>query len=122
VQQRLVENPNDADALRLRGQIHLDRGQLDAAIADFRASLASQKDAHAQDLLIDAMLAALRADFGGHRHLLGELENLVSTPQQQSEFLRLTAEGLRQMGESQAAFEHYLQLASLTWSDQALEQ
>lgn len=122
VQQRLVANPQDADALRLRGQIHLDRGQLDAAIADFRASLAAQKDAHAQDLLVDAMLAALRADFVNHRHLLGDLEKLVSTPQQQSEFLRLTAEGLRQMGESQAAFEHYLQLASLNWSDQALEQ
>ena len=122
VQERLVANPKDADALRLRGQIHLDRGQLDAAIADFRASLAAQKDAHAQDLLVDAMLAALRADFASHRHLLGDLEDLVTTPQQQSEFLRLTAEGLRQMGESQAAFEHYLQLASLNWSDQTLEQ
>ena len=122
VQQRLAQNPRDADALRLRGQIHLDRGELDAAIEDLRTSLQSQEDAHAQDLLVDAMLAALRDDFSGHRHLLGDLEELVTTPRQQSEFLRLTAEGLRQMGESQAAFEHYLQLASLNWSEQTLEQ
>ncbi len=122
VAERLVQNPQDADALRLRGQIHLDRGQLDKAIEDLRGSIRLQADAHAQDLLVDAMLTSLRNDFAKYRNTLPELERLIANPQQQSEFLRLTAEGLSKLGENQAAFEHYLQLASLNWADNALEQ
>jgi outer membrane protein assembly factor BamB/tetratricopeptide (TPR) repeat protein len=113
VEQRLKANPADPRALRLRGEILLDDGKHAEAIACFQKSYEADKAPETRDVLRQAMLDALRADFKAHRQRTGEMETLLDTPLERSEFLRLMARGCREAGEWEAALAHCLKLVDL---------
>lgn len=113
VAERLAANPQDAESLLLRGEIHWDEGRLQEAIADFRRSLEISADPKARNLLRDAMFEGLKTDFARHRKSVEEIERLIDDSQQRANLLRLLATGCENVGEYHGAFGHYLKLIDL---------
>lgn len=103
-------NPQDPDALAQRGALALHHGDVHAAIADLRKSFDLAPRPRTRDLLIDALFEGLNSDFADYSELGGKLEQLISTPDERSRFIRIMAEGLRAQGKHRAAFDLYLQL------------
>ena len=66
-QRRLAANPNDAEALALKGEILLDAGKRSEAVASFRRAYELQPQQRTRDLLRDALLEGLRDDFAAYR-------------------------------------------------------
>ncbi|MCH7988644.1 MAG: PQQ-binding-like beta-propeller repeat protein [Planctomycetes bacterium] len=112
IAKRMQDNPNDPDALALRGEMKLHQGNEKGGIADLTQSISMKPDARAQTVLIATLLEGLRRDFAGYQNSIEQVRHLISDSQQQSTFLRLYAEGLQQIGEHRAAFSEYLQLAA----------
>jgi len=77
--------------------------------------LAPQDDA-IRASLVTALMAALRSDFATNRQLARELESLLDQPNQQAEFYRLMASGLREAGDVNGAVDYFLKLAVATSS------
>ncbi|MGE0606386.1 MAG: PQQ-binding-like beta-propeller repeat protein, partial [Pirellulales bacterium] len=113
VAETLKKNPDDPEALALRGELLLDAGQIDEAAEQLRRSLALRDDPRAKDLLVDALLEGLRTDFAAYRGHSNEIESLVSAPSQWDNYLRLMAAGLHAAGEHLPAFDAYMRLAAL---------
>lgn len=111
----LQKDPNDAGALARRGEIYLQRGQIDAAIADFRKSYEIDDSPRTRQLLVEALLEGLRVDFAANRQVIPEAEKLIALmpatmrASLKSRFLRLQAMGLQEIGEEQEAFTIFLQ-------------
>lgn len=122
VARRLKENPRDAAALSLRGEMLLAEGALVPAIESLRASFELEQDPRTQNLLLDALLESLRADFAANRPHMDEIEKLIAQPEQRMAFLRLVALGLQQTGEIGPAFETYLSIVRLQPDEHVLEE
>ena len=58
-------------------------------------------------------MAALRDDFANNRQVAMELESLIDQPNQQAEFFRLMAVGLRQLGTVDQSVDFFLKLAAM---------
>jgi outer membrane protein assembly factor BamB len=113
VAKTLAEHPDDAQARARQGELLLDEGRFDEAVAELRRSYESSSDTRTRELLVDAMLESLRLDFAGHRGLADDIERLADRPSQQSALLRLMAIGLQKSGELVPAFEAYVKMADL---------
>ncbi|MBN2579687.1 MAG: PQQ-binding-like beta-propeller repeat protein [Pirellulales bacterium] len=113
VRKRLAQNPNDAEALRLRGEILWDGRKRGDAIECFRRSYALQPDPYTRKLLRESLLEGLQKEFAAYRRDIREIESLLDKPSQKASFLRLMADGLAQSGEPWEAFEQILKLAEL---------
>ncbi|NQT13932.1 MAG: PQQ-binding-like beta-propeller repeat protein, partial [Planctomycetes bacterium] len=113
VDQRLATVSEDAESLRLRGEILWAEGKLDEAIGCFRRSAKSSPEADTRELLREALFDGLRRDFAGRRGDVVEIRQLIEQPDQEATFLRLMAVGLAGAGEHGSALEHYLKLVEL---------
>lgn len=118
----LTEHPDDAQALARRGELFLNEGHFPEAVADLRHSLELDADPRTRELLVDAMLEALRLDFAARRESLPELDRLVDQPHQRAALERLTAEGLQRTGETLPAFKAYLSMVDLAHTPDALDR
>ncbi|HTI49817.1 MAG TPA: PQQ-binding-like beta-propeller repeat protein, partial [Planctomycetaceae bacterium] len=119
----LTANPDDSEALALRGEIRLQRGDVREAYADLQRALELKSDdAGVRELLVGSLLEGLRVDFGTYRHLQVDFDRLLTTPAQRSAWLWLQASGLQRSGEWQSAFEALLRFADPDVSDQETER
>ncbi len=110
---RLDADPNDAEALSLRGETRLDAGKPLEAIADFRRAYQLKADLKTRGLLRDTLLEGLQADFAAYRDRHDEIQRLLDDPVQQATFLRLMVRGLQTEGESASAFDYCQKLIDL---------
>lgn len=108
---RLKQNPQDAEALALRGEYRLSQGDLDAGRDDLRRSLKLRESPDTQSVLFDSLLQGLQADFAGHRAALGELEQLAETSAQRAVLYRAWSEGLLGAKQYAQAFQVLLKLS-----------
>lgn len=111
--QRLAANPDDAEALSLRGETLLDAGKRPEAVAAFRRAYELDADARTRELLRDSLLDGLRTEFAVYRDEGKDVERLLDDPMQRAMYLRLMADGLRQAGEWSPAFDYYEKLIDL---------
>ncbi len=114
IQQRiatLTTDPLDAQALALRGELRLHRGEEAAGLSDLRESLKHKPDPHAKSVLATALLAAARAEPERIRERVAELEAITDDPQQKNEFLRLYSQALQSAGDRRGAFVQLIRLA-----------
>jgi len=121
VEQRLAANPDDAEAVSLRGEILLDEKKQAEAIACFRRAYALDKGPRTRDLLRDALLDGLRLKFAQYRDQSKEIESLLDDSQQRATYVRLTATGLHRAGEWQPAFQQYQKLIALDEKQRRME-
>ncbi|OYW13178.1 MAG: hypothetical protein B7Z55_17280 [Planctomycetales bacterium 12-60-4] len=112
VETALEQQPNDPDALALRGELRLHEGDDAAAVADLRKSLSIKPNAQASLVLAELLIAGLRTDLPSDRELITEIEGLIQDDHQRTEFLCLTAAAFEKRGELLPAFEQYLKLAT----------
>ena len=110
---RLAANPDDAAALALRGELLLDDGKRDEAIANLSRSYELEPDRRTASLLRLALLDGLRNDFPAYQGRVSEIEPLLDGPREQAEFLRVMANGLQQSERWSDAFAYYLKLVEL---------
>lgn len=118
----LASAPDDPEALARQGELLLDEGRFDEAVAELRRSYDRQPDARTRELLVDGMLESLRLDFAQHRALAPEIERLAEQPAHHAKLARLLASGLQQAGEISAAFEAYLRMVDLKSDPQPSER
>src|SRR5262249_33696879 len=109
IAEALVQNPDDPQALALRGEIQLQRGKTADAYADLKRALELKSDdAAIRSLLVGSLLEGLRVDFAAYRRLDGEIESLATAPEERSAYLWLKAVGLNRAGETAAALDALL--------------
>lgn len=113
VAERLKTNGDDPQALVRLGEINFDAGNVDEATRLFRRAYELAPDDMTRDVLVESLIAGLRADFAAHRQSTTELEKLIVRKSHQLEYLRLLGEGLRGTGEPATALEAYLRIADL---------
>ena len=113
VETALSQNPNDASALALRGEIRLSLGAEDAGLKDLRTSLKLMPTPRAQDRFVTALTEGLRFDFDKYRKFRDEVEPFLNTPKLRWEYTRLYADALNLNDEKAAAFAEYLKLVDL---------
>lgn len=119
----LAQNPNDSQALALRGEIQLQRGKTAEAYADLKRALELKSDDTAiRSLLVGSLLEGLRVDFDAYRGLDGEIESLITAPDERSTYLWLKAMGLNRAGEAPAALAALLKFGDPRIADQQLER
>ena len=121
VTQALRDNPNDAWALGLRGELALQRGDELAAYRDLKLALELKPDLRTRDLLRSSLLEGLRVDFTKFKTSQADIESLLDTPEQRSKYYQLIGRGLEQAGDWQAAFSAYLKLVNPTLKPEGLE-
>ena len=118
----LETNPDDPVALAHYGEILLHQRQVPEATAALRRSYQLRPDAVSRQLLVEALLETLRADFTRHRDVAAEIEALLERPEEGAQYLRVMATGLLAAGETTAAFEAYLKLADPALGPHELER
>jgi outer membrane protein assembly factor BamB len=121
ISRRLAAKPEDAEALRLHGEMLLDGGKLAEAIESFRHAYQAGPDQRTRELLRDSLLDGLRTNFAGYRGRTNEIERLLDEPAQRAAYLRLMADGLQSAGQWRDALDHYLRLIDLDRSDRGME-
>ncbi len=121
VAQRLAANPTDYRALVDQGEIFLQQGRLGEAVASFRKAAAEDPTPRSRQLLGQAMLEALEAEFPTHRQWAPQLEQLLQEPEQQARFLRLMASGNRELGNFRESMEYLVRLIELDRTSPGLE-
>ncbi|MDX1945761.1 MAG: PQQ-binding-like beta-propeller repeat protein [Pirellulaceae bacterium] len=108
----LKENPNDAEALALKGQILLQEGKKAESLDLLRRAVSKNpENTSAKSLLVKVMLSLLRDDFAANFALAEELDQLVTDPAQQREILRFRALGLAKAGKTGEALAALVALA-----------
>jgi outer membrane protein assembly factor BamB len=117
----LKDKPDDGWALAHRGEIELEAGELDAAIADLRRAYQPSGDPWNRELLFEALLAGLTQDFNKHRDALPDLEQLVRDDRERGTYLRVRAAGLQHAGDVAGALDADLKLAALEPPAEELE-
>ncbi|MBI3865453.1 MAG: PQQ-binding-like beta-propeller repeat protein [Planctomycetia bacterium] len=119
----LAQNPDDAQSLALRGEIQLQRGKTAEAYLDLKRALELKSDdAAIRSLLVGSLLEGLRVDFNSYRGLEGDIEALLSAPQERATYLWLRAEGLKRSGDAPAALAALLKFGDPGVADQDLER
>jgi outer membrane protein assembly factor BamB len=113
VAKALEANPDDAEALCLRGEILLDSNQHRDALAALRESYGLEADPRTRELLREALFEGLREDFAAYHDKSASLEPLLDTPTQRATYLRLMASGLQEAGKLREALAHYLKLVEV---------
>ncbi|MFN0054491.1 MAG: PQQ-binding-like beta-propeller repeat protein [Planctomycetales bacterium] len=120
---RLINDPDDGAALALRGEILLQRGQVQQAYVALQRALDLQSDDEViRQLLVGSLLEGLRVDFAEYRHLPVDFDRLFAAPEQRSAYLWLQAAGYSRMGDPHSAFESLLKFADLSVSDREQER
>lgn len=130
----LKANPNDPAGLAARGEILLDDGKIDAAIADLRKARASNPpDAitrRVRDKLYQAYTEVLRKDFTAGESFLEEYKTLLELPidtqdpaekqrlideqlNRKARYLTILARGREKQGRLVEAYTHYREFAGL---------
>jgi outer membrane protein assembly factor BamB len=117
----LRDNPNDAWALGLRGELALHRGDELTAYRDLKLALSLKPEPRTRDLLRSSLLEGLRVDFAKFKSSQSDIEALLDTPEQRSRYYQLLGRGWEQAGEWQAAFSAYLKLVNPTLKPEGLE-
>ncbi len=110
VAERLNRDPDDAEALALRGELLLDAGKRDEGIRTLHRSYELAADRRTAELLLEAMLDGLRHEFARYLGQVHTIEPMLAESRRRAEFLRVMADGLQRAGRWSEAFEHYLQL------------
>ncbi|MBN2473024.1 MAG: PQQ-binding-like beta-propeller repeat protein [Pirellulales bacterium] len=113
VARRLADIPNDPVALSMQGEILMEQGKQAEAVAFLRRAYGLDADPRTRELLRDALLNGLRLDFATYHDHSEEIEDLLDDPMHWAAYLQLTATGLQQAGEWEAALAHYLKLVDL---------
>ena len=108
---KLTTDPQDTQALALRGELRLHRGEELAGLSDLRESLKHKPDPHAKLVLATALLAGARAKPERILERAAELEAITDDPQQKNEFLRLYSQALESAGDRRGAFVQLIRLA-----------
>ncbi|MBS0260634.1 MAG: PQQ-binding-like beta-propeller repeat protein [Planctomycetes bacterium] len=120
---RLAKNQDDPQALKLRGEIQLQRGKSIEAYQDLKRALElDPNDAGIRSLLVGSLLEGMRVDFDKYRKLDSEIESLVSTPQERSTHLWLKILGLTRAGDGPAALAALLKFGDPHIADQEFER
>ena len=139
----LAANPNNPLGLLARGELRLDEGKLQDAIADFKAAHNNDLPAEKLPLLREKLYIAytemLRADFTSAEGFLREYESLCEVPElpgetpedkvrrddetkrRKRDYLYLLARGREKQGKLGEAFDHYLALAALGEGKQLID-
>jgi outer membrane protein assembly factor BamB len=110
VTQKLAQTPDDAKSLSRLGEIKFDEGDLQQSIDLSRRSFELSPNDHTRGLLVSSLLEGLRRDFAGTRAKAAELEKLIDEQSDRNVYLRLVAAGLKQSGQSLAAYDAYVSL------------
>lgn len=111
IEERLAMDPDDAEALALRGEQRLHLGDVSGGITDLRHSLSMMDNSRVRALLASTLIEGLRVDFAAYRDAADEINDLVRDPSERAMFLRLLADGLQDSGDTVAAFRAYLGFA-----------
>jgi outer membrane protein assembly factor BamB len=121
--EKLKANPDDAEALALRGEIKLRNGDEQGGLADLRKSIAAKPTDRARSLVASNLLEGLRLDFAKFRRHRPELEKLLTTDALRARYHRLLAAGLHEVGDHHDAFKEYVKLAGPNtgpWRDERI--
>jgi len=118
---RLAANPDDAEALSLRGETLLDEGRRAEAVASFRRAYALSAQPRAGRLLRDALLDGLREDFAAYRDRAGELDRLLADPADRATYLRLMTDGLLRIDRVREALDQLLEAFDLPLQSAAID-
>ena len=101
---------SDEQAIALRGEDRIMRGELAAGIADLRAAGVRGDNKRARDLLIETLLASMRHDFARYRQHASDVRELIKTPRERIEYSRVYASGLAEVGDAVEAARVLLQV------------
>jgi outer membrane protein assembly factor BamB len=116
----LAKNPDDATALRELAEIVRADGKKAEAVRTLkRAYDLAPDDFVTQEMLVEALLEELAADYKTYRADVPLIARLIHNREQQTELLRLDAAGLDAAGERLPAWDAYLKLADYTAEDPA---
>lgn len=114
-QAALATDPRNAAAIRDLAEIRRLDGALDEAVPMLKQAYEiDPDDLLTREMLADTLIEALGHDYGAYRADLPLLRQIVTSPLQEIELLRLEARGLEAAGESLSAFEAYLRLIDAT--------
>jgi outer membrane protein assembly factor BamB len=113
--------PDEPEALAMLGEILIDQGKLNDGIEQLERALELAPNERVRELLVEAHLELLRQDFADHRHRAGEIEELLSGPNQKAAFAREMALGLQKLGHGMAAFEYFVKMCQPGEHSQELE-
>ena len=112
IDETLKNNPNDHEALTLKGQVLLQEGKAGESLELLRRAVAANPQSpSARTLLVKVMLSLLRDDFEANFKLADELDQLVTDPGQKRDVLRFRAQGLAKTGRLQEAFDSLVALS-----------
>ena len=123
VTSRLEQDPDHAESLTVRGQMRMERGDFDGALADLeRAVTLMPKNAEARGLLLSALLEGLRTDFERYHAFGPRAETLVESPAERARLHWLLALGYERMQRGADALGQLLAYARLDLGDFPLER
>jgi hypothetical protein len=108
----LARNQNNPDALRELAELKRASGALNEA-ADLikKAHQLAPTDPLIREMIVEYLLAALKADFAGRREDLTLARGLVAGRDREQELMRIEAHGLEKTGLRLDAWEAYLRVA-----------
>jgi outer membrane protein assembly factor BamB len=117
----LQSNPNDFQAVVRKAELLLQEGDLVGSLKWLdRARQMDPDDVDVENLSVQAMLSALRADFAANQNLLPELERLIYWPADQVELIKLQVRSSLQRGESVDAIKRLIALSQLVSREPSL--
>lgn len=118
----LDRNQADPPALARRGALALHDGDTAAAVADLSRSYELAPNDRTRDLLVDALFEGLTADFEKYAEAGAQLDKLVHTPAQRSQYIRVMSTGLQKQGRLREAFDLLARLADPGLGPAAIER
>jgi len=113
VNERLAAQPDDAEALALRGEVLWDAGHLDEAVECLRKSIQLSDSFRARSLLRDVMFDGLEREFARYQACGDEIETLLDTVDDRARFHRLNAAGWETAGRYDRALAEYRTLVAI---------
>ena len=120
---RLEQDPNHPESLTVRGQMRMERGDFEGALADLeRAVNLTPKNAEARGLLLSALLEGLRTDFERYHEFGPRAEALVESPAERARLHWLLALGYERMQRRPDALAQLLAFARLDLGEFPLER
>ena len=105
VTSKLKQDPEDAEALAIRGEYRLLRDEIEAGRNDLRLAVRKAPSPAARRLLFENLLADVRRDFGKHQDLLPELSDLATELEFRQQLNHIWSEGLRGAGSLAEAWQ-----------------